>query len=171
MKKLLLAALCAAGFAPLYADNAVKETGVIEAGVIDSRGLFVRDFGVPGTSEDGVMLIQCGADVLPDFQDIEPGVAVICSPFREAELSPAQPKPADCELSWEAAFVLPFKGKAEIRWTCRGDTDFGTPNTAFAVGDKVSGSGWQCERGEESVTCKNGDGHGFVISRAEQKTF
>ena len=100
MKKLLLAALCAAGFAPLYADNAVKETGVIEAGVIDSRGLFVRDFGVPGTSEDGVMLIQCGADVLPDFQDIEPGVAVICSPFREAELSPAQPKPADCELSW-----------------------------------------------------------------------
>lgn len=134
--------------------------------------LFRHEFNLPGNADDGDR-IHCGGDVrdhtIPDFA---PYQGVRCTTRYPVSRELAQPRPADCELGWGFTFILPAQGKAEIRWKCRGDTDFGYSNTlALEDGQSLKGDGWQCQRTGDSITCENADKHGFTIGSKAQKLF
>ncbi|WP_314066397.1 DUF6636 domain-containing protein [Cardiobacterium hominis] len=134
--------------------------------------LFRHEFNLPGSADDGDR-IHCGGDVrdhtIPDFA---PYQGVRCTTRYPVSRELAQPRPADCELYWGFTFILPAQGKAEIRWKCRGDTDFAYSNTlALEDGQSLKGDGWQCQRTGDSITCENADKHGFTIGSKAQKLF
>ena len=134
--------------------------------------LFRHEFNLPGSADDEDR-IHCGGDVrdhtIPDFA---PYQGVRCTTRYPVSRELAQPRPADCELAWGFTFILPAQGKAEIRWKCRGDTDFAYSNTlALEDGQSLKGDGWQCQRTGDSITCENADKHGFTIGSKAQKLF
>ena len=134
--------------------------------------LFRHEFNLPGSADDEDR-IHCGGDVrdktIPDFA---PYQGVRCTTRYPVSRELAQPRPADCELDWGFTFILPAQGKAEIRWKCRGDTDFAYSNTlALEDGQSLKGDGWQCQRTGDSITCENADKHGFTIDSKAQKLF
>lgn len=134
--------------------------------------LFRHEFNLPGSADDGDR-IHCGGDVrdhtIPDFA---PYQGVRCTTRYPVSRELVQPRPADCELDWGFTFILPAQGKAEIRWKCRGDTDFAYSNTlALEDGQSLKGDGWQCQRTGDSITCENADKHGFTIGSKAQKLF
>ena len=134
--------------------------------------LFRHEFNLPGSADDEDR-IHCGGDVrdhtIPDFA---PYQGVRCTTRYPVSRELAQPRPADCELYWGFTFILPAQGKAEIRWKCRGDTDFAYSNTlALEDGQSLKGDGWQCQRTGDSITCENADKHGFTIGSKAQKLF
>ncbi|MDO4643717.1 MAG: hypothetical protein Q4A74_07740 [Cardiobacteriaceae bacterium] len=153
----------------LLVARAAEQTTIA---AVEEQGIFARNFGIEGEANaDDPMLVHCGADVRPEFAEDKPGIAVVCSTFSDIDPKLSKAKPEDCSLAWISTFVLPTSGTAEIRWQCRGDSDFSAPNIAFADGDKLKGEGWQCERHGEEVHCKNDDGHGFLVGREMQKIF
>ena len=134
--------------------------------------LFRHEFNLPGSADDEDR-IHCGGDVrdhtIPDFA---PYQGVRCTTRYPVSRELAQPRPADCVLDWGFTFILPAQGKAEIRWECRGDTDFAYSNTlALEDGQSLKGDGWQCQRTGDSITCENADKHGFTIGSKAQKLF
>ena len=134
--------------------------------------LFRHEFNLPGSADDEDR-IHCGGDVhdktIPDFA---PYQGVRCTTRYPVSRELAQPRPADCELDWGFTFILPAQGKAEIRWECRGDTDFSYSNTlALEDGQSLKGDGWKCQRTGDSITCENADKHGFTIDSKAQKLF
>lgn len=158
--------LCAGAFAQDKAEEAAPS-----AEEMVSEGLFEQNFVIAAAEEDAPHLLYCGAKVREEFVEFEPDALVICSAFAGAEMPDALPKPEDCPLDWEGAFVLPKEGEAYVRWTCRGDTDFGTPVVKLADGQSLAGEGWGCKREGEGLLCQNAQGHGFTLSRKEQKVF
>ena len=131
-----------------------------------------HEFNLPGSADDEDR-IHCGGDVrdktIPDFA---PYQGVRCTTTYPVRGKLAKARPADCELAWIATFALPAKGEAEVRWKCRGDTDFGYSNTlALEDGQSLKGDGWQCQRTGDSITCENADKHGFTIGSKAQKLF
>ena len=134
--------------------------------------LFRHEFNLPGSADDEDR-IHCGGDVrdhtIPDFAPYD---SVRCQIDVPVQGKLAQERPADCQQAWVATLVLPAQGNAEIRWECRGDTDFGYSNTlALEDGQSLKGDGWQCQRTGDSITCENADKHGFTIGSKAQKLF
>ena len=134
--------------------------------------LFRHEFNLPGSADDEDR-IHCGGDVRdPTIPDFAPYQGVRCTTRYPVSRELAQPRPADCELAWIATFALPAKGEAEVRWQCRGDTDFAYSNTlALEDGQSLKGDGWQCQRTGDSITCENANKHGFTIGSKAQKLF
>ena len=134
--------------------------------------LFRHEFNLPGSADDEDR-IHCGGDVRdPTIPDFAPYQGVRCTTRYPVSRELAQPRPADCELAWIATFALPAKGEAEVRWQCRGDTDFSYSNTlALEDGQSLKGDGWQCQRTGDSITCENANKHGFTIGSKAQKLF
>lgn len=134
--------------------------------------LFRHEFNLPGSADDEDR-IHCGGDVRdPTIPDFVPYQGVRCTTRYPVSRELAQPRPADCELDWGFTFILPAQGKAEIRWECRGDTDFSYSNTlALEDGQSLKGDGWQCQRTGDSITCENANKHGFTIGSKAQKLF
>lgn len=139
-----------------------------------SNGLFKQDFVVPAEEGSDVpALVSCGAEIDEMFRETfaDVDMLVVCSTFNSAPLPDGLAKPADCELDWQATFVLPKKGEAYVDWSCRGDTDFGMPDVTLEDGQSVQGEGFECTRQGEGVMCKNSEGFGFTVSREVQKVF
>lgn len=102
------------------------------------------------------------------FQRLSHKKACFC--FIHSEIQNAQPKPRDCELDWQATFVLPAKGKPEVVWECAGDTPYGTPQT-LPYGNSIKGKGWECSSNMSGMLCTNQSGNGFKLNRQEQTLF
>ena len=135
------------------------ETDPTHGAIIPAEGITLEE-----RAEDGN-----DTEAMPDFA---PYQGVRCTTRYPVSRELAQPRPADCELDWGFTFILPAQGKAEIRWECRGDTDFGYSNTlALEDGQSLKGDGWQCQRTGDSITCENADKHGFTIGSKAQKLF
>lgn len=126
------------------------------------QGLYQQNFTSPSGN------IICGGDVRAGFSAIEPQEGVFC--FIHSEIQNAQPKPRDCELDWQATFVLPAKGKPEVVWECAGDTPYGTPQT-LPYGNSIKGKGWECSSNMSGMLCTNQSGNGFKLNRQEQTLF
>ena len=130
--------------------------------------LFRHEFSLPGNADDDDR-IRCGGDVRdPGIPDFAPYQGVRCTTSYPISQNLNQAKPADCPLAWYATFVLPAKGKAEIRWECRGDTDFSSAGTALEDGQSIKGDGWQCTRQGSGISCENAYRHGFTIDRMQK---
>ncbi|MDO5091648.1 MAG: hypothetical protein Q4D61_08885, partial [Cardiobacteriaceae bacterium] len=129
----------------------------------ESNGFYIFNFSIHNAQ--GEPLITCGGDVHADFAaGIAPSKVVVCTGFDGVPFEPELERPEDCPLDWRGFFVLPAKGKPEIRWECAGDTPFIADNVSFAVGDKVKGEGWMCRREEDGLSCVNDEGFGFAVN-------
>jgi hypothetical protein len=78
--------------------------------------------------------------------------------------------PADCDLDWGMAYSITADGiKGEM--LCVGDT-VNTPDAKpLPYGATFRRSTITCISEKTGLTCTNGRGHGFFLSKAEQRVF
>ena len=79
------------------------------------------------------------------------------------------PAPRSCPLSWGDAFVIDPTGPGRLM--CHGDTVKNPEDPVIAYGDQWRAYGFTCTSQTSGLTCVNGQGHGFSLSRAVQKVF
>jgi hypothetical protein len=84
--------------------------------------------------------------------------------------NPLQPIPADCDVDWGNMFFTPGSGKSKL--LCAGDLA-GNPDEASILdyGQVIKEGNVTCMSDKAGMTCINGDGHGFIVSRNQQKLF
>jgi hypothetical protein len=79
------------------------------------------------------------------------------------------PAPRNCPLSWGDAFVIDPTGPGRL--LCHGDTVQNPDDAVIAYGEQWRAYGFTCTSQTTGLTCVNGQGHGFSLSRAVQKVF
>ena len=89
--------------------------------------------------------------------------------FRCDLLSGLKPKPKQhCDVDWTGASMGP-RGKAGP--TCAGDTVYDRSAPILAYGRTWSYGGIVCTSRTSGLTCRNGDKHGFFLSRDSWRVF
>ncbi len=89
--------------------------------------------------------------------------------IREFNRSKAS-RPRDCDLEWGDAFEITRRsGKGEI--ACHGDTVFSDAAAALGYGESWTKGELSCQSAQKGFTCHNALGHGFFLSRREQRVF
>ena len=105
--------------------------------------------------------IQCGL-----YRD-GAGASVRCD---MSQLTPSYTKrPAGCEFDFGSSFALNAVGKGIL--ACVSDPAGGPNSPVLGYGQAVSLGGISCVSAKTGMTCTNGDGHGFSISKAKQKLY
>lgn len=105
--------------------------------------------------------IQCGL-----YSDAQ-GASVRCD---MSELTPSYTKrPAGCEFDWGSSFAVNDTGAGIL--ACVSDPASGPGAPILRYGDSVSVGGISCVSAKTGMTCTNGDGHGFSLSKARQKLY
>jgi hypothetical protein len=79
------------------------------------------------------------------------------------------PRPRGCRLSWGDSYVLRPTGPARL--FCHGDTVRDDSVPVIAYGEQWRAYGFTCTSRRDGLTCVNGKGHGFFLSRASQRAF
>lgn len=79
-------------------------------------------------------------------------------------------RPHGCDLDWGDSFSIAGGGKRGSA-LCHGDTIISPDARALAYGSSWKRKGITCTIEETGVTCTNRKGHGFFVSRAEQRLF
>jgi hypothetical protein len=121
-------------------------------------------------SDEPVEFKSPSGNILCSFSDFENVQRVRCDIINHADNPPALPMPADCENDWGNMFVVNKTGKAGLE--CAGDLA-ANPESAktLGYGDVINNYGITCQSEKAGMTCINKDGHGFIVSRAQQKLF
>lgn len=105
--------------------------------------------------------IQCG------LYRGDQGASVRCDLM---QLTPSYTKqPQDCEFDWGSSFAVDDKGKGYV--ACVSDAVGDPANGVLPYGEAVSLGGISCVSAKTGMTCTNGEGHGFTISKAKQKVY
>lgn len=78
-------------------------------------------------------------------------------------------RPADCELEWGHDFGL-HAGSREGERLCVGDT-IAEDYPVLPYGESARHGAIVCRSARKGVTCINGDGAGFELSRSLQRVF
>ena len=84
--------------------------------------------------------------------------------------TPSRKRPADCDLDWGFAFEIGARAKRGII-LCAGDTVISPQAEVLPYGTRWKRKGITCEIQTTGITCANRKGHGFFLSRAEQRVF
>jgi hypothetical protein len=108
--------------------------------------------------------IHCQA--APPSQD-QPTPELRCDIRNKTTRSPRPPR--NCPLSWGDAFALDPTGPGRL--LCHGDTVANPENPVVLYGTQWRAYGFTCTSQTSGMTCVNGEGHGFALSRASQKVF
>jgi hypothetical protein len=134
----------------------------------------------------GAILVMFGAGRAPaqDFMGAQtPSHNIFCqiSPAGDGQPTPevrcdiqqmsSKPPraPRDCPLSWGDAFVLDPSGPGRL--LCHGDTVANPSDPVIPYGTQWGAYGLVCNSQTTGLTCVNRQGHGFMVSRAVQRTF
>ena len=78
-------------------------------------------------------------------------------------------KPSDCEFSWGSAFEMSATGKGNV--ICFNDTALNADAPKLDYGKSLHVDNFNCVSEKTGLTCENGAGHGFALSKARQKVF
>lgn len=78
-------------------------------------------------------------------------------------------QPAECDLDWGHAFEVGPTGRGAP--ACVGDTVASPDAMELGYGQSVELGGFRCVSEKSGMTCVNGQGHGFTVSKAAQKMF
>ncbi|GED97345.1 hypothetical protein nbrc107697_13840 [Gordonia crocea] len=81
------------------------------------------------------------------------------------------PRPADCpsQTGYGQGIALRTSGKPQF--VCAGDTTFGAAGRVLQYGERAVRMGYSCTSEPTGVTCRNGSGNGFTISREAYRLF
>lgn len=86
------------------------------------------------------------------------------------KLTPSYTKrPKDCEFDWGSSFAVDDRGKGYV--ACVSDAVYDRANFVLGYGEAASLGGISCVSAKTGMTCSNGDGHGFSVSKAKQKVY
>jgi hypothetical protein len=99
----------------------------------------------------------------------ETGNAVDCELLQMDNTKPLLPQPADCDLDWGSRFAVGETGGGYM--VCAGDTVRDPNGITLAYGKTFELRGLTCTSSEKGLDCRNGEGHGFFLSRARQELF
>jgi hypothetical protein len=99
--------------------------------------------------------------------DGQPTPELRCDIQQKSTRSP--PAPRDCPLSWGDAFAVDPTGPGHL--ICHGDTVANPDDPVIAYGTQWRAYGFTCTSQTTGMTCVNGQGHGFSLSRAVQRVF
>jgi len=99
--------------------------------------------------------------------DGQPTPELRCDIEQKSTRSP--PAPSSCPLSWGDAFAVDPTGPGHLM--CHGDTTKNADDPVIAYGTQWRAYGFTCTSQTSGLTCVNGQGHGFSLSRASQKLF
>jgi len=80
------------------------------------------------------------------------------------------PRPRDCDLDWGESFAIGSKATSGVR-ICAGDTVKDDQVPMLPYGKTWQHRGFTCKSEQSGVTCINGKGHGFELSRNAQRVF
>lgn len=79
-------------------------------------------------------------------------------------------RPSDCDLDWGDSFVI--GANDSIGYViCHGDTVISPEAETLPYGATWQKGGIACTSETTGLSCKNGKGHGFLVSKAKQKVF
>ncbi len=78
-------------------------------------------------------------------------------------------RPAGCEFDWGSSFAVNDTGKGML--ACVSDAIVGQGAGVLPYGEAVSLGGISCVSAMTGMTCTNGEGHGFQISKAKQRLY
>ena len=107
--------------------------------------------------------IQCEMGGDPEI------ASMMCSLTRRAGPL-AQPKPADCDALWGHSYFLSERGPVQM--LCRGRWTSNWPgNFKFEIGPGKQDAAISCTATRNTLQCTNRDGHGFYLSRRDQRVF
>ncbi len=79
-------------------------------------------------------------------------------------------RPSDCDLEWGSSFWI-GGGARTGEVACVGDVVGSPPFAVLNYGQSVSLGGVTCRSERTGMTCNNGSGHGFSLSRARQRLY
>jgi hypothetical protein len=82
---------------------------------------------------------------------------------------PIRPRPKDCNFDWGQRFELGADSDAGLE--CASDWVGSEDGPSLPYGNSVKAGKIVCTSAETGLTCKNADGHGFILSRRSQKIF
>lgn len=128
-----------------------------------------------------VNVASAAAQDLPGIQTPSHNIFCMATPAMEGQPTPElrcdirqtinrlPPPPANCPLSWGDAFSINSTGPGQL--TCHGDTVANPADPVLAYGATWNVYGFTCLSQTTGLTCRNGQGHGFSISREAQKIF
>ena len=83
--------------------------------------------------------------------------------------APLMPRPDDCDLEWGNRFQVGEEDAAYLG--CTGDTLRDDTGQTLAYGTSFQSGGITCTSSEKGLECRNGDGHGFFLSKGKQRLF
>jgi hypothetical protein len=83
---------------------------------------------------------------------------------------PVPPKPADCEFDWGQAFAVAGDGRSGQR-LCASDTMMNPGYRVLPYSESWRRGGYTCQSETSGLTCVNGLGHGFALSKRTQRLF
>jgi hypothetical protein len=83
--------------------------------------------------------------------------------------APLMPRPDDCDLEWGNRFQVGEANDAYLG--CTGDTLRDDTGQTLAYGTSFQSGGITCTSSEKGLECRNGDGHGFFLSKGKQELF
>jgi len=83
--------------------------------------------------------------------------------------NPDPPRPRDCEYDWGMAFYIEDRDVPAQRM-CAGDSAR-HEGPVLGYGKTWRGAGFECVSQRDGLTCRNGTGHGFKLSRKSQQLF
>ena len=86
-----------------------------------------------------------------------------------SRLRPQPSRPHGCNLDWGDSYTLGVRGRAVL--TCHGDTAIVPDSRVLKYGARWTRSGFACDSRFTGLTCRNGSGHGFFLSRARSYRF
>lgn len=108
--------------------------------------------------------ILCSAYI--DYQNAP---VVRCDMLKRDDPAPLMPMPADCDADWGNMFVVGKTGEASLE--CAGDLAADPSSPVLNYGSVIKKYGITCLSEKAGFTCINANGHGFSLSKAQQKLF
>lgn len=100
------------------------------------------------------------------FIDSDYGAYARCD-IMEVDREPRQTR--RCELDYGHAFGVDDVSRGAA--LCVGDTVFDKRNPVLNYGSSISQSGITCASEKDGMSCENEQGHGFTLSRKNQKAY
>jgi hypothetical protein len=123
--------------------------------------------GVAQAGDDFIYFKTPSGNIHCAWYSLDQGPEVRCD---IQNFTPSFKQSADCELDYGYAFAVGTKsGKGEV--LCAGDTVTSPDAKVLAYGKSFDKGGLSCISTTKGLTCKNGSGHGFSLSRAKQRVF
>ncbi len=93
--------------------------------------------------------------------------SIRCDIQQQTSKRPAPPP--HCDLDWGDSYFVNATGPGGL--TCHGDTTANPSDPVLAYGIPWRAYGVTCVVETTGLTCKNGQGHGFFMSKASSRAF